>query len=83
MSASLSGLSEDEKTGGTGETAPMVNHMQRFRLGVTLGLLGLILALIEGVIWTLEGGWPSGLQTLLGLAVLGYGVRLLRHKRSR
>ncbi|WP_407569923.1 hypothetical protein [Deinococcus altitudinis] len=60
----------------------VVNHAQRFRLGVTLFVLGLILAVVEGVLWTLEGGLPYALLTLLGTAVLVYGLRLLRHKRS-
>jgi len=60
----------------------MVNHVQRFRLGVTLSVLGLILALIEGILWTMEGGWPDGIQTLLSVAVLVYGLQLLKHKRS-
>jgi len=60
----------------------VVNHVHRFRLGVTLSVLGLILALIEGILWTLEGGWSDGIQTLLGVAVLVYGLQFLRHKRS-
>jgi membrane-bound ClpP family serine protease len=60
----------------------VVNHTQRFRLGVILVVLGLILTFVEGWSWVKHGGLPYGLLTLLGIAMLAYGVTLLRHKRS-
>ncbi|WP_456828760.1 hypothetical protein [Deinococcus sp. UYEF24] len=56
--------------------------MRRFRLGVTLAVLGLVLTLVEGLYWIWDGGLRFGLQTLLGIAVTLYGVRLLRQKRG-
>ncbi|WP_407540267.1 hypothetical protein Q0M94_02385 [Deinococcus radiomollis] len=60
----------------------MVNHAQRFRLGITLIVLGLPLALIADLRWVKHGGLPTGLLALLGLALVVYGGTLLRHKRS-
>ncbi|WP_407541198.1 hypothetical protein Q0M94_07385 [Deinococcus radiomollis] len=60
----------------------MVNHTQRFRLGITLIVFGLILALVAASFWEQHGGLLTGLLALLGMAALAYGVRLLRHKRS-
>ncbi len=60
----------------------MVNHVLRFRLGITFIVLAVILAVVEGVRWIQEGGFLSGLLSLLGLALVLPGVLLLRHKRS-
>ncbi|MGY2892799.1 hypothetical protein [Deinococcus sp. UYEF24] len=60
----------------------MVNHVQRFRLGVTLLMLGLTVTVIGGGFWVQHGGLQYGLPTLLGIVLLAYGGRLLRHKRS-
>ena len=60
----------------------MVNHTQRFRLGVTLAALGLALTFVEGWAWVQHGGLHSGLLTVLGMAVLAFSAPLLRHRRS-
>ena len=60
----------------------MVNHVQRFRLGITLIVLGLPLAVVEDLRWTRNGGLLPGLLALLGVAVVIYGAMLLKHKRS-
>ncbi|WP_407538926.1 hypothetical protein Q0M94_12165 [Deinococcus radiomollis] len=62
----------------------MVNHRQRFWMGITLILLGLVLTFVAGDIWILRDGLPYGLLTLLGVGLLATGaLLLLRHKRSR
>ena len=60
----------------------MVNHKQRFQVGITLIVIGLPLALIADLRWVKHGGVAAGLLALLGLALVVYGATLLRHKRS-
>lgn len=60
----------------------MVNHVLRFRLGVTLIVLGLIQMVVEGVRWIQEVGFMPGLLVFLGLAMVVPGLVLLQHKRS-
>lgn len=52
-------------------------------MGITLILLGLVLTFVAGDIWILHNGLPYGLLTLLGIALMAYGLTLVQHKRSR